>query len=59
MTHTRAWFEGEPCIDELLRDPVTLALMRVDNVTEADLRAAVRDARTRLRAGSEPEFCPA
>lgn len=59
MTHTKAWFEGEPCIDELLRDPVTVALMKVDRVTEADLRAAVRDARARLRARSEPELCPA
>ena len=53
MTVQRAWLDGEPTLDDLLTDPVTQAIMRIDGLTAEDVRAAVEQARARLRPSSE------
>lgn len=40
----------EPSVEELISDPVTLAIMRCDHVSEADLRGLVDGVRAGLRA---------
>jgi hypothetical protein len=40
----------EPDIEDLLNDPVTMAIMRCDRVNPSDLRLLVDDVRTGLRS---------
>ena len=47
------WFDGEPTLDELLSDPVIVALMERDGIGATDLRellAAMQKARQTRRA---------
>jgi hypothetical protein len=46
------WFDGEPTLDELLSDPVIVALMERDGIAASDLRellAAMEKARQNRR----------
>ena len=44
----KAWLYGEPSIDEMLSDPIVRLVMRRDDVSEADIRRAIRPARVWL-----------
>ena len=45
----------EPSLDDMLRDPVVLAVLRRDRLTVADVLRVVEAARARLIAATEPE----
>lgn len=54
---------GEPCLDEVLTDPIVTALMRCDGVTERHVRDVVQRANrqksmARHGPGSLPAFVP-
>ena len=48
----RAWFSGEPALEDLIADPIVQAVMRGDGLVEADLRRSVSQARQLLAANT-------
>lgn len=53
---SRAWLQGEPEIEEMLRDPVVHLVMARDGLTPQMLRRALRAGGERLlsAAGADP-----
>jgi hypothetical protein len=50
MKDARLWVKNlEPCLDEVLADPIVRQLMRRDGVTDAAFRNVIRAAAARLR----------
>ena len=45
----------EPSLDDMLQDPVVLAVLRRDRLTVADVLRVVEAARARLMAAAQPE----
>jgi hypothetical protein len=45
----------EPSLDDMLRDPVVLAVLRRDRLTVADVLRVVEAARARLIAATQPK----
>jgi hypothetical protein len=45
----------EPSLDDMLEDPVVLAVLRRDRLTVADVLRVVETARTKLIAAAQPE----
>ena len=53
MGYRGAWTQGgiEPLIDELLSDPIVVAVMRRDGLRPEDVRAALHECRRRRETG--------
>lgn len=49
----RDWIFGEPCLQDLQRDPVILAVLRRDGLSLADLHRAIALARSRLAPAAQ------
>jgi hypothetical protein len=45
----------EPSLDDMLQDPVVLAVLRRDRLTVADVLRVVEAARAKLIAAAQPE----
>lgn len=55
-------FGGEPALEDILSDPLVLAVMRGDGVDAEDLRAllrAIREVRRRRCGAADPTSCAA
>jgi hypothetical protein len=52
MRRLEFWLASEPPIEDVLDEPIIRLLMRKDNVTPADLRRCILDARAGLVARS-------
>jgi hypothetical protein len=55
MTKTPSPPALEPSLDDMLQDPVVLAVLRRDRLTVADVLRVVEAARARLIAATQPE----
>jgi hypothetical protein len=58
MTKTPSPPPLEPSLDDMLQDPVVLAVLRRDRLTVADVLRVVEAARARLIAAAHPEREP-
>ncbi|WP_420347052.1 hypothetical protein [Pelagibius sp.] len=54
-----AWIQGEPEIEEMLRDAVIQAVLKRDGLTEEDVIAAIALGRRRLRPAPAAAICAA
>ena len=52
MTGTVDWTSGEPALEEVLQDPIVVALMRRDSVAPQDVTAALRSGQPTDEAAS-------
>jgi hypothetical protein len=55
MTKTPSPPPLEPSLDDMLQDPVVLAVLRRDRLTVADVLRVVEAARAKLIAAAQPE----
>jgi hypothetical protein len=55
MTNPTSAPSLEPSLDDMLRDPVVLAVLRRDRLTVADVLRVLEAARARLVAATQPE----
>ena len=58
MSQRRNWWErGEPCLRDLLEDPILQTLMARDHVEREELAAIVAQARARLGISPRDHRC--
>jgi hypothetical protein len=55
MTNPTCAHPLEPSLDDMLQDPVILAVLRRDRLTVADVLRVVEAARAKLIAAAQPE----
>ena len=53
MRHREAWIEGEPSLEDLMRDTIFESILLRDGLTRQDVRQAVETARRSLRTREE------